>query len=140
MDVIKVLLAFGFIAFLFAGLMPPAKPLDTAVGNPFLYGVTLLLSGAIALGGLLLPPPLRGLALMVGTFMGWSVITHFALKINYSKNTLAGFAAAIAWVVVVMPIVYLVDPAAFSMFLSFLGMFWSMAMFVADAILKMLGK
>ena len=70
--------------------------------------------------------------------MGWSTITHYQLKINFSKNTPAGFVAAMIWTAVMIPATYMIDPAAAEMMAGMLGKFWGMALFLAEKIITLI--
>lgn len=140
MNILQVILAILFIYIFCISIAPkPKKEVGTTIGNPFLVAITIFIGVALGFIGLILPSPLRALALFGAVFIVGTIVSHFLLGINYLKGSPASILFALVTVAIASPIIYLVDREGFLLMVSRLVNFWNMAMFLAGKLLEIAG-
>jgi magnesium-transporting ATPase (P-type) len=117
-------LAIALIVFVAIGITPPAKKIGTTP-HPTRLMFSLALCVFFVVVSLYLPSPFKGFVFVFFTMAGWTDITHFVLKIPYDQFSTKGALVAVLWLVVVVPILYLLDQPAAEMMWTFYKGMWN---------------
>jgi len=134
-----ILLAAGILVFVAVGITPPAKKIGTTP-HPLRLLFSLSLCAFMIALSLYLPSPLKGFIFVIFTMMLWTEITHFIFKIPYDQFSLMGVVVVVIWLVVVVPLTYLLDPVAANTMVSAYKTMWGWCVQLAARIIEVAGK